>query len=204
MTLEKSLMVTIDSTQRIPFINKRGPIVRPIALTEQVVNDLRKLGYRVTVHSTENVGIDHQGNRYIVNPADFVAAEQGEPVVITNEETPEPFANPLEDLVPQEPTEHTVVEPTEHTVVEPIVETPVEITEEVVVETEESPVVEETEEELDLLSLEEYSKWSIKRLRTLVTVDLKDYVSEEDIALVTESKEKDEVLAVIAKVIGEE
>ena len=196
MTLEKSLMVTIDSTQRIPFINKRGPIVRPIALTEQVVNDLRKLGYRVTVHSTENVGIDHQGNRYIVNPADFVAAEQGEPVVITNEETPEPFANPLEDLVPQEPTEHTVVEP--------IVETPVEITEEVVVETEESPVVEETEEELDLLSLEEYSKWSIKRLRTLVTVDLKDYVSEEDIALVTESKEKDEVLAVIAKVIGEE
>ena len=196
MTLEKSLMVTIDSTQRIPFINKRGPIVRPIALTEQVVNDLRKLGYRVTVHSTENVGIDHQGNRYIVNPADFVAAEQGEPVVITNEETPEPFANPLEDLVPQEPTEHTVVEP--------IAETPVEITEEVVVETEESPVVEETEEELDLLSLEEYSKWSIKRLRTLVTVDLKDYVSEEDIALVTESKEKDEVLAVIAKVIGEE
>lgn len=197
MTLEKSLMVTIDSTQRIPFINKRGPIVRPIALTEQVVNDLRKLGYRVTVHSTENVGIDHQGNRYIVNPADFVAAEQGEPVVITNVETPEPFANPLEDLVPQEPTEHTVVEP--------IVETPVEITEEVVVETEESPVVvEETEEELDLLSLEEYSKWSIKRLRTLVTVDLKDYVSEEDIDLVTESKEKDEVLAVIAKVIGEE
>lgn len=196
MTLEKSLMVTIDSTQRIPFINKRGPIVRPIALTEQVVNDLRKLGYRVTVHSTENVGIDHQGNRYIVNPADFVAAEQGEPVVITNEETPEPFANPLEDLVPQEPTEHTVVEP--------IVETPVEITEEVVVETEESPVVEETEEELDLLSLEEYSKWSIRRLRALVTVDLKDYVSEEDIALVTESKEKDEVLAVIAKVIGEE
>ena len=196
MTLEKSLMVTIDSTQRIPFIKKRGPIVRPIALTEQVVNDLRKLGYRVTVHSTENVGIDRQGNRYIVNPADFVAAEQGEPVVITNVETPEPFANPLEDLVTQEPTEHTVVEP--------IAETPVEITEEVVVETEESPVVEETEEELDLLSLEEYSKWSIRRLRTLVTVDLKDYVSEEDIALVTESREKDEVLAVIAKVIGEE
>lgn len=183
-------MVTIDSTQRIPFIKKRGPIVRPIALTEQVVNDLRKLGYRVTVHSTENVGIDHQGNRYIVNPADFVAAEQGEPVVITNVETPEPFANPLEDLVPQEPTEHTVVEP--------ITETPVEITEEVVAETE------ETEEELVLLSLEEYSKWSLKRLRTLVTVDLKDYVSEEDIALVTETKEKDDVLAVVAKLIDGE
>lgn len=182
MTLEKSLMVTIDSTQRIPFIKKRGPIVRPIALTEQVVNDLRKLGYRVTVHSTENVGIDHQGNRYIVNPADFVAAEQGEPVVITNVETPEPFANPLEDLVPQEPTEHTVVEPTEET---PVVE-------------------EETEEELALLSLEEYSKWSLKRLRTLVTVVLKDYVSEEDIALVTETKEKDDVLAVVAKLIDGE
>ena len=193
MTFEKSLMVTIDSTQRIPFINKRGPIVRPIALNEQVVNDLRKLGYRVTVHSTENVGIDHQGNRYIVNPADFVAAEQGEPVVITNVETPEPFANPLEDLVPQEPTEHTVVEPVQEEVIE-------EVTTEATPETEE----EVEEEELDLLSLEEYSKWSIKRLRTLVTVDLKDYVSEEEIALVTETKEKDDVLRVIAKVIGEE
>ena len=49
--MAKAYRVTINVSKYIPFLKRKGPILSPVAITDQVYDNLKKMGFALTVHS---------------------------------------------------------------------------------------------------------------------------------------------------------
>lgn len=104
MASETVEFVTINTTLRIPFINIRGPINYPIAMSATRIKDLRTLGFDVVVH--RNTRIDPKGNRIILDTEVEVVVEEE----ILEDEGTQDEAEKVETPAEPAPTEEVVEE----------------------------------------------------------------------------------------------
>jgi hypothetical protein len=172
--------VTIKSTGRIPFLNRSGPVSRPISIAKAVYDTLKSLGYEMTVHEKENVSVDSvTGVRVAITADNFVPHTEGTYIDVDTTE-------PSPALVPPTMNEVTVDEPKQlDGIPEPEVEeTDVDGTEEDTEEEGEESVEDadtDPEAGIDVYDMEVYKTYTKAQLVTYLR-KAEEYLSDEAIA----------------------
>jgi hypothetical protein len=166
--------VTIKSAGRIPFLNRSGPVSRPISISRTHYDTLKALGYEITIHEKENVSIDRvTGIRVAITADNFEPHTAGTYIEVDTTE-------PSPALVPPTMNEVTVDEPKQ---LEGIAEPEVEEAdvEEDVKEDEGSPVDEDAEAGIDVYDMEVYKTYTKAQLVTYLR-KVEEYLTPEAIA----------------------
>jgi hypothetical protein len=188
MTEENNLMITILTNRNIPFLNVRGPISTPIAVSQIIVDNLKKLGFEVNIHTKDAVSTSRQGLRTL--RTDFVSREVVEEIKEALVVDVPPVISPNPEVVITAPiTEETPLPVVEETTVAKTLDDKDEPTEE----------NKEEADELVVYELSHYNGWSKKTLNTYLTKAIDRLPAE--VAETIDSLTKPELLKVIEKFI---
>lgn len=200
---DSKIFITTKARGRIPFINRNGPILRPISISVDIFNQLVKLGYQIESHDKENITIDTDGNRVLITEATFVAATETDVVEVVSQPAPIPFEpNPVS--IPDEKqleapvvVAESFVEPTSDKE-EVTTEETSEKEEEVAEETSASEIQEE-EHELPVFDEETYRSWTKAAILEYLT-SAEAFLPEEVFASLSK-KNKEDLLIIVKEYI---
>lgn len=198
-----SVFVTIKSGGVIPFLNRRGPISRPISISRNHYEVLKGLGYEIVLHEKQNVVTDRvTGVRKVVTLDNFEPHQEGDFIDV---DTTEPSAS----LTPPEMNTVTPEVPTQLDDVEEPEEDAVTDSEEGADTAEDPPEAdaegsdEETADgdELDVYDMEVYKSWTKAQLSTYLRKAEEHLTPESIQELATANKTR--LLEIVEKEIVE-
>lgn len=196
---DSKIFITTKARGRIPFINRNGPILRPISISVDIFNQLVNLGYQIESHDKENITIDTDGNRVLITEATFVAATETDVVEVVSQPAPIPFEpNPV-SLPDEKQLDAPVV--VAESFVEPASdkeEVKTEETSEKEEETSDSEIQEE-EHELPVFDEETYRSWTKAAILEYLT-SAEAFLPEEVFASLSK-KTKEELLVIVKEYI---
>lgn len=162
------VFVTIKTGGVIPFLNRRGPISRPISISYNHYEILKGLGYEIVLHEKQNVVTNREtGERKVVTLDNFEPHQEGDFIDVDTTEPSAALTPPeMNTVIPEVPTQlDDVEEPEEDAVAD---------SEEGAGTAEDPPedsgegTEEETAdgEELDVYDMEVYKSWTKAQLST--------------------------------------